>query len=281
MMNGYDIVQGRCAVRRSEDSLVNKLVAVEFETIYGIGHPGRCNMHTFGIFGGSNGYWKTSVFRDIKMNSTMLTEDIDASFRALRKGYKIISDPSIISTELSPTTFVSLWNQRMRWAQGWFQVSLKHLLPALLSEHLSFRQKTGVFHMLFWREIYPWLSLQIIPVIAFWYYRYGAVRHLDWLVPIFLYTTLFTLFSGMWQLVMTYIRATTEVKRRKKLFILYYVASMIFYANLKNTISIIAQVRELLRENQWKVTPRTSKKIVLHNHIGSTVRAGRLQYASI
>ncbi|MBK7449853.1 MAG: hypothetical protein IPJ47_10630 [Anaerolineales bacterium] len=56
----------------------------------------------------------------------------------------------------------------MRWAQGWHQVSLKHLVKTLGSDQLTLRQKFGAFWLLGWREIYPWLSMQMFPIIMFW-----------------------------------------------------------------------------------------------------------------
>ena len=55
----------------------------------------------------------------------------------------------------------------MRWAQGWFQVSYKHLEQALRSRKLSVRQKLGLLQLLGWREFYPWLSVQVIPILLY------------------------------------------------------------------------------------------------------------------
>ena len=60
LSNGVDVVQGHCVVRNGQDGVIQKLVATEFEAIYAVAHPGRARIHGFGIFGGSNGYWRTS-----------------------------------------------------------------------------------------------------------------------------------------------------------------------------------------------------------------------------
>lgn len=99
LAGGYDVVQGHCLVRNPKDSFLALMVAVEFETIYSVAHPGRSIRDGFGVFGGSNGYWRTKVLAEIGMNGEMLTEDIDSSMRALEKGYKIASDPKLISEE--------------------------------------------------------------------------------------------------------------------------------------------------------------------------------------
>ncbi len=256
LSNGYDVVQGHCLIRNGDDSWVSRLIAVEFEGIYAVSHPGRARLHDFGIFGGTNGYWKTNVLRQMRMHRAMLTEDIDSSLRAVEAGYKIASDPYLISRELAPVNLTALWNQRLRWAQGWFQVSLKYVGRALRSPHLSPRQKVGMLYLLAWREVYPLLSMQIFPILAFWIWRYG-LTHINWLVPIFLLTSLVTLSTGPGQVMFTYLRAAPEIRRHRRWFIFYLIVSSVFYTPFKTLIAMVAQVKELMHEKQWKVTPRT------------------------
>ena len=46
--------------------------------------------------------------------------------------------------ELATTTIRQIWNQRLRWAQGWTQVSLRHLWQMLRLPHFNSRQKFGI-----------------------------------------------------------------------------------------------------------------------------------------
>jgi cellulose synthase/poly-beta-1,6-N-acetylglucosamine synthase-like glycosyltransferase len=256
LSNGYDVVQGHCVVRNGAASWVARMTAVEFETIYALAHPGRASLHRFGIFGGSNGYWKTMLLRQTRMHGSMLTEDIDASMRVLAAGRRIASDPALLSRELAPASLKALWNQRMRWAQGWFQVSLKHIWPGLRSPHLSLRQKLGLVHLLAWREIFPWLSLQIVPILTFWiFWRHD---HLNWLIPLFVFTTAFTLSTGPMQALLTYRVAEPAIRKRKLWFLVYFALSFVFYSEFKNMIARVAQMKEAMRERQWKVTPRSA-----------------------
>lgn len=258
LASGYDVVQGHCVIRNGDASWVTRLVAVEFQAIYAVAHPGRAAMHGFGIFGGSNGYWRTELLRRTRMRTTMLTEDIDASLRALIGGHRIASDPLLISHELAPPTLGALWNQRMRWAQGWFQVSLQHTWPALRSPHLSARQKLGVFHLLVWRELYPWLSTQIVTVLAYWLWQ-GGLGQINLLIPIFVLTTLLTFSSGPGQVLFAYLLGTPELRRRRGWYLAYLALTPLFYSGFKNLISRVAMVKEALHEREWKVTPRAER----------------------
>jgi cellulose synthase/poly-beta-1,6-N-acetylglucosamine synthase-like glycosyltransferase len=253
LAQGYDVVQGHCVIRNGDRSWVARLVAVDFEVIYALSHPGRTQLHGFGIFGGANGYWRSDLLRRTGMHQSMLTEDIDASIRALQQGCKIVCDPLLISRELAPETLRALWNQRMRWAQGWFQVSLRHLLPTLRSPYLSLRQKLGVLHLLGWREVYTWLSVQVVPILAFQLLHGGV----NWFMPLLVLSTVFTLSVGPLQVVLVYAVAAPEIQRHRWWFVFYAVLSLFFFTGFKDHIARIAHLKEALGEKEWKVTPRS------------------------
>ena len=255
LSNGYDVVQGHCLVRNGGVSFVARMVAVEFEAMYAVSHPGRARLHDFGIFGGSNGFWRTDLLHGIRMRGTMLTEDIDSSLRVLESGGRVRSDPGLVSRELGTTTLKQVWNQRMRWSQGWFQVSKEHLWSGLRSR-LSLRQKLGLLHLLVWREIYPWISVQVLPIVGFWIWRGDA---LDYFVPIFILTSAFTLSVGPMQAFFAFRLADPEIKRHKRWFVEYFIFSSIFYSEYKNAIARIAQVKEVLGDRDWRVTPRARR----------------------
>jgi cellulose synthase/poly-beta-1,6-N-acetylglucosamine synthase-like glycosyltransferase/DNA-binding response OmpR family regulator len=255
---GYDVVQGHPVVRNGEASWVARLVAVEFEMIYAVSHPGRARLHGFGIFGGSNGFWRADLLRTTRMRGSMLTEDIDSSLRVVEAGYRIASDPFLVSRELAPTTLKALWNQRMRWAQGWFQVSLGHLTTGWTSRNLTVRQKAGFTFLLGWRELYPWLSFQMFPIIAFYSLRAGGPGHLDWFVPVFVLTTLFTMTVGPWQTLFAYRQAHPSIKEHTRWFFAFLLLATFWYTEYKNCIARTAQVKQAMREKVWKVTPRAA-----------------------
>jgi cellulose synthase/poly-beta-1,6-N-acetylglucosamine synthase-like glycosyltransferase/GGDEF domain-containing protein len=254
--HGADVVQGHCFIRNGAASWVAKMVAIEFEQIYAVSHPGRARLHGFGIFGGSNGYWRTDLLRELRMHGFMLTEDIDSSMRAVVRGRRIVSDPYLVSRELAPETMSALTKQRLRWAQGWLQISLKWIVPAMRSPNLSLQQKLGMIQLLAWRELYPWVSLQIIPLIAWWAVEAGSLARIDWFVPLFVVTTLFTLGTGPGQIFFTYQLSDPELRRHRSWYWFYLLTSTFFYAGLKNAWNRIAHYKEWRGETAWNVTPR-------------------------
>jgi cellulose synthase/poly-beta-1,6-N-acetylglucosamine synthase-like glycosyltransferase len=256
LTNGVHVVQGHNAIRNGDSSYTARTVAVEFEAMYAVNHPGRARLHGFGIFGGSNGYWQAQTLRSIRMRGTMLTEDIDSSMRLVGEGGVIVSDPHLVAWELAPTTVRAVWNQRMRWSQGWFQVSLSHALSLLRSEKFNARQKFGVFMMLIWREIYPWIAVQMFPLIAFMAVRSGGIDKIDWLVPIFILTTAVTLGIGPAESVNAYLLGTPELKKNKRWFWVYLLGGGFLHNEFLNAVARVAQFKEILKEKAWKVTPR-------------------------
>lgn len=256
LSHGYDVVQGHCLVRNGGDTWVSRAVAVEFECIYAIGHPGSEMIHGFGFFGGSNGFWRSGLLAQIGMDGSMLTEDIDSSIRVILAGGRIKSDPGLISTELATATLHQVWNQRLRWAQGWFQVSMRHFFAAMTCKHLSAFQRIGVFHMFVWRELYPWISLQVLPLLCFLVYKNNAFVAFNWLDVIYLGTTLFTFLCGPIQTLFAFIRAHRRVKRKVGWWWFYLVFAVLFYTEFKNVVARVAHIKEFMREKAWMVTPR-------------------------
>ncbi len=250
-----DVVQGHCVIRNGEDSWVARLVAVEFEQIYAVSHPGRASMHGFGVFGGSNGYWRRDALEQVRLRGSFLTEDIEASMRVLQAGGRIVNDPGLVSRELAPDDLRTLWRQRMRWAQGWFQVSLHHLGATLTSPHLSLRQKLGSAYLLGFREVYAWVSMLAWPLLAFLAWRDGGI---DFGSPLFTLITLFITVSGPLQTLFAWRLAVPELREHPRWFVTSALLNLVFYTEFKNLIARIAHLKELRGEHQWVVTPRTA-----------------------
>ena len=158
-----DIVQGRCVVYNTGDSVLCKMIALEFDKIYAVSHPGRSRLYGFGLFCGSNGYWRADLLRGHKMDGSMLTEDIDSALRAYSEGKNAVHDMNVISYEMAPRTFSAFWKQRMRWAQGWTQASIRHA-PLIWNNppngHRKYNERFGIFSLLFVREISYYLVSQ-------------------------------------------------------------------------------------------------------------------------
>ncbi|KAJ4361760.1 hypothetical protein N0V83_010700 [Neocucurbitaria cava] len=180
------IVQGRCVIYNSRDSWLTRLIAIEFDKIYAVSHPGRAIMMDFGLFcgkkttkefnylvitwvAGSNGYWRAELLKQHRMHGHMLTEDIDSALRAVKKNVKAVHEINAVSYELAPSEFQGFWKQRLRWAQGWAQASLVHMPMVWDQPEQGTRglaKRFGVFSLLAVRETSYYLITQVGPQIA-------------------------------------------------------------------------------------------------------------------
>jgi len=249
---GYDVVQGRNVVRNSEANFLTKMIAIEFECTYGVCHAARSLFVDTGIFGGSNGYWKADVLRETRFDPTMLTEDIDATSRALLSGHRILNDRSIISTELAPEDLPSFWYQRQRWAQGWLEVSIKYQIGFWKSRHMSLFQKVYWTYLLLYREVYPILALQIYPILLSLLLIQGYIELTShWYLWA---TAIVTFVSGPYQ---TAIAGKNAYSRHHPLRWVAYALLVFFFTLFKAMISLVAMYDHMLGRADWVVTRRS------------------------
>lgn len=156
--SAVDIVQGRCVVYNSNKSFMAKMIGLEFDQRHGLTWPGRSLMFGFGLFHGSNGYWRAKSIKGLGMDGDMLTEDVDSAFRAYSEGMNAVHDMNVISYEMAPTYFAAYWTQRMRWAQGWTQISMRHISliwtnPPAPKPPRGMNERNGLFSILLFREV--------------------------------------------------------------------------------------------------------------------------------
>ena len=257
LVHGADVVQGRCVVRNGTASRVSSVVAREFDVLYGVSHLGRSRLHGYAIFGGSNGWFRADLLRRLRLHPDVLTEDIDISVRAVLARARTVYDPGMISTELAPVTPLAWWSQRTRWAQGWLQVSLRHLGSCLGSRRLTRRQRWGTVFLLGWREVAPWLTLAVVPLLL-WTAWFDGTRGIPLNVPRLLLALAFTTLSGPFQIWVAYRTTPPAHRAPARRYLLYALVSLLFYGELKNVVARVAQVKEAVGERRWVTTPRSA-----------------------
>ncbi len=259
-----DIVQGRCCIYNVQETWVTRILGAEFDNIYGMFHAGRASLQGYGVFGGSNGHWSASLLRSLRFDHTMLTEDIDSSIRAIISRALIVYDLRVTSYEQAPTTVRAFWKQRMRWAQGWFQVALKHSPRALRTGAVGqvWRSRFGLFFLLIFREVYFHLVLQLSSLLfsAFittpptsWSALYKEVIGFKlsiWMLAFNLFCIVVCTFVSMRN------RSAFVTRRHALLFGLFSP----FYFTGISLMAVFGHFREFSGYSQWNVTARKQKK---------------------
>lgn len=280
-----DVVQGRCIIYNSASSFLSSMISVEFDKIYATSHPGRAALWQFGLFTGSNGYWRANLIRELKMDGSMLTEDIDSSLRANNLGKKIVHDLNVVSYELAPVKLLSFMRQRLRWTQGWTQVSIRHIPLAFTKPPAGNRELTmrfGLFSLLFVREFSYYLVTQYTCLIASYVLLNFPISPAElaktvffefplseWLFVIGYVCHISKLLSGFWTpclsyayrigglvstLVMTYlVLSEFSTLRMMLLFTLIYIPYLVF----QSILGLYGHARCIVGYSRWNATTRS------------------------
>lgn len=133
----------------------------------------RMNLHTSCSISGTgflvhhdifaeNGGWKHHT----------LTEDIEFTIDSVTKGERIAYCPDAVLYDEQPITFKQSWNQRLRWAKGFYQVFAKYggeLVKSIFTRHsfASFDMLMSIFPALFLTIAYIVIYVICIAYSAF------------------------------------------------------------------------------------------------------------------
>jgi cellulose synthase/poly-beta-1,6-N-acetylglucosamine synthase-like glycosyltransferase len=249
----YDVVQGRNVIRNHNCNLLTKIISIEFESLYGINHLAPSLLVDIAIFGGTNGYWRTSVLDHLQFCPDMLTEDVDITAQTLFGGYRIVNDPMIVSTELAPMDIQSLWVQRKRWAQGWLEVILKYQWFFLRSDKLNVWQKV------YWiKVLLSSLALHVVGLPIFLITSTQVFGNVSFSSLTHDYVWMVAVLSLLIEPYQTLVAKKVNTPIIRLSFIdlaLYWLAAPLYYT-FKNLTIIAAIYNHLLGKKEWIVTRR-------------------------
>ncbi len=135
------VVQTRWEHINGDYSLITRLQAFQLNVHFSIEQSGRQAGNYFLQFNGTAGLWRLQTILDAGgWEADTLTEDLDLSYRAQLKGWKIIYRQDIASPAELPVEMNGLKSQQFRWMKGGAENARK-LIPAVLHSSLPFPQK--------------------------------------------------------------------------------------------------------------------------------------------
>lgn len=248
----YDVVQGRNAIRNHRQNWLTRLIAVEFDCLYGVSHPARSLLVNTALFGGSNGYWRTLALQQVCFRQGMLTEDVDASLRALMGGYRVVHDPQIVSWELAPVDLGALWSQRQRWTQGWLEVALQYQTHLWSWQSLDGWQKTCWAIMLLYSSVFHVLAVQVFALMIN-SALFPTVLP-TWLVTYNFVVGLLSLLCNHYQAAIAH--AYISPRRYWRWDILAYTLTSPFFFLFKTLIALVSLYNCFVGKREWIVTRR-------------------------
>lgn len=169
------VVQTRWDHINETYSLLTRLQAFQLNVHFTIEQTGRQAGGYFLQFNGTAGTWRRKAIEDAGgWHSDTLTEDLDLSFRAQLKGWKIHYLQDLGSPSELPAEMNGLKSQQARWMKGGAEVARK-LIPVIWSSKLSFGTKAHAIILLLGSSIFIFvlaLALTSLP-LAFLLDRYG------------------------------------------------------------------------------------------------------------
>lgn len=143
------VVQTRWEHINQNYSLLTRLQAIQLNVHFTVEQLGRRAAGCLLQFNGTAGVWRRKTIDDAGgWESDTLTEDLDLSYRAQLKGYKIVFLEKVGAPAELPSEMNGLKSQQYRWQKGGAE-SARKLIPTILKSDLSIRQKLhGVGHLL-------------------------------------------------------------------------------------------------------------------------------------
>lgn len=163
------MVQTRWTHLNRDYSLLTRLQAFALDAHFFIEQMGRNHQGAFINFNGTGGIWRKSCIYDAgNWHDDTLTEDLDLSYRAQRKGWEFIYRPEIESPAELPPIMSAIKSQQFRWTKGGAECAVKHA-GAVSKENLSFRVKFHSFAHLFNSAIFIAVLLTSLSSIGVWW----------------------------------------------------------------------------------------------------------------
>ncbi len=143
------VVQTRWEHINRDYSLITKLQAFQLNVHFTVEQVGREFSNYFLQFNGTAGVWRKQTILDAGgWEADTLTEDLDLSYRAQLKGWKITYLEEIGSPAELPSEMNGLKSQQFRWMKGGAETA-KKILPSVWVSNLKFSQKIhATIHLL-------------------------------------------------------------------------------------------------------------------------------------
>jgi len=128
-------VQGRWGHLNRRQNWLTRAQAVGVDAHFFIQQLGRAATGAFLNFNGTAGMWRREAIADAGgWRGDTITEDLDLSYRAQLRGWKIVFDPGIEVPAELPPTLGAYKSQQRRWACGSIQCARRFLGPVWRSE---------------------------------------------------------------------------------------------------------------------------------------------------
>lgn len=142
------LVQARWGHLNDDESWLTRSLSIGIDGHFAIEQPARAWNQLYLNFNGTAGVWRREAIVDAGgWEADTLTEDMDLSYRAQMKGWRIHYLFDVAVPAELPNTFAAFKSQQFRWAKGSIQTAIKHLPRVIKSNVGTFKKVQSIFHL--------------------------------------------------------------------------------------------------------------------------------------
>ena len=163
------MLQTRWGHINSDYSMLTRAQSIGIDGHFGIEQASRAWSGFFMNFNGTAGVWRKSTILDAGgWQADTLTEDLDLSYRAQLKGWKLKFVTDVVCPAEVPVTINAFKSQQHRWAKGSIQTAKKNL-GRLFKSDLPLLVKIQAFLHLTHYMVHPMMLLVVLTSIPMLY----------------------------------------------------------------------------------------------------------------
>ena len=163
------MLQTRWGHINSDYSLLTRAQSMGIDGHFGVEQAARAWCGLFMNFNGTAGIWRKKTIEDAGgWQADTLTEDLDLSYRAQLKGWKLKFVSDVVCPAEVPVTINAFKSQQHRWAKGSIQTAKKNL-GKLFRSDASLLVKIQAFLHLTHYMVHPMMLLVVLTSIPMLY----------------------------------------------------------------------------------------------------------------
>lgn len=159
------MLQTRWGYINGDYSMLTRAQSIGIDGHFGVEQASRAWSGFFMNFNGTAGIWRKVTIEDGGgWQADTLTEDLDLSYRAQLKGWKLKFAPHVVCPAEVPVTIHAFKSQQHRWAKGSIQTAKKNL-GRLFRAELPWSVKIQAFLHLTHYMVHPMMLLVVLTSI--------------------------------------------------------------------------------------------------------------------
>jgi cellulose synthase/poly-beta-1,6-N-acetylglucosamine synthase-like glycosyltransferase len=186
------MIQTRWSHLNCDYSLLTRAQSMGIDGHFGVEQASRAWSGLFMNFNGTAGVWRKKTIEDAGgWQADTLTEDLDLSYRAQMKGWKLAFAPQVECPAEVPVTITAFKSQQHRWAKGSIQTAKKNLGKLFKSDASMFVKIQAFLHLTHYL-VHPMMILVVLTSIPMLYTQW-FFDHLAYPIMIFTLLCLATL----------------------------------------------------------------------------------------